>query len=386
MGQSPVLQIVAGEPSGDTHAAAVLRELSARLPGLRAFGFGGKRLAEAGMRLDEDLASHAIMGIFPVLKSLPYIKKLFDRAVRGLREERPDALLLVDYPGFNMRLAARARDLGVPVIYYISPQVWAWAPGRIRKLARLVDLMLVILPFEAEVYRKTGMETVFTGHPVFDHVGASPADGALIDDLRSRRGAGPLIGVFPGSRKHVVASLAPQFAAVARRLRAEPKTADSRFVFALAQPRFRPIVERHWPANVPHEFVDGHSLDVMRAADLCLTTSGTTTLEIAAVGTPFVLAYHTSPLFYFVARKLVTIDHIGLVNLVAGRTVVPEHVGWRALDAGIAADLTALWTDQTVRDTQLAGLADVRRRLDVRGAYARAAAEIAKKLATVIDR
>jgi lipid-A-disaccharide synthase len=375
----PALRFIAGEPSGDLHAAGLIEELRKAVPGIRLSGLGGPRMERAGMRLDADLASDAIMGIFPVIKALPRIRRMLALAKQKLAEERPDALVLVDYPGFNMRLARAAKDLGVPVIYYISPQVWAWGADRVEKLARLVDLMLVILPFEEEVFAKHGLRTVFTGHPVLEHVARSAPDERLIADLRSRRGEGPLVGVFPGSRRHVVRSLVSQLLDAGRQLRQLPGTGGARFVIALAQPSYRDLV----PAapDLPLELVDGHALDVMRASDVCLTTSGSTTLEIAAVGRPFVLTYRPSLPLYAIARRILRVPHIGLVNLVAGRPVVPEHVHWRSQAEPIARDLNRLWVDAGAREEQLAGLAGVRARLETSGAYAKAARSIAEWLA-----
>jgi lipid-A-disaccharide synthase len=373
---SPALQFVAGEPSGDLHAAGLIEELRKRIPGVRLSGLGGPRMERAGMKLDADLASDAIMGLFPVLKALPRIRRMLALAKKRLEEERPDALVLVDYPGFNMRLAHAAHELGIPVVYYISPQVWAWGAHRVEKLARLVDLMLVILPFEEAVFRPHGIRCVFTGHPVLEHVARSPADQALITDLRSRSGAGPIIGVFPGSRRHVVRSLISQLLDAARLLRRLPGTESARFVIALAQPGFRDLV----PAGhgLALDLVDGHAIDVMRASDLCVTTSGSTTLEIAAVGRPFVIAYRPSLPLYAIARRIIRVPHIGLVNLVAGRPVVPEHVHWRSRAEPIARDLNRLWTDEPLRRAQLDGLAEVRAKLETPGAYAKAAEAIAE--------
>jgi lipid-A-disaccharide synthase len=374
------LFVVAGEPSGDTHGSHLLRALSARLPGLAAEGLGGPRLADAGMDVHFDLASDAIMGLFPVIRALPRLRRLFRDAVSTLRDRRPSAVLLIDYPGFNLRLAAAAHRLGIPVIYYISPQVWAWARWRIKKLARVVDLMLVILPFEEDVYAASGLRTVFVGHPLMDHLRTETPDPATLARLQAPSGR-PLVGLFPGSRRHVVRSLLPVFIDAARRLRAKPGTEDARFVVALAQEGFRSEMDRLGPQDLPLDVLVGHPYAVMAAADLCLTSSGTTTLEIAAHGTPFVLGYRVSPLLYALGRALVSVDHIGLVNLVAGRRVVPEHVGVRSFASEAAKDLHRLWTDPVARDAQIDGLREVRARLVTQGSYERAADAVVDLLA-----
>lgn len=372
--------MVAGEPSGDTHGAHLVRALKQHAPDVAVRGYGGPKLKDAGMDVLHDLASDAIMGLFPVVAALPKIWRLFRRAVQELRDRRPAALVLVDYPGFNIRLAAKAHALGIPVIYYISPQVWAWARWRVKKLARVCDLMLVILPFEEEVYRDTGLETVFVGHPLMDHLRTVDHDTELIAGLRDGLAEGaPLVGLFPGSRKSVISSLAPVFADAARALVQYEDTHGARFVIACSQERFRPLIEPHFE-GVDARVLVGHPYEVMEAADLALTSSGTTTLEIAAHGTPFVLGYRVSPVMYGLGRMLVSVDHIGLVNLVAGRALVPEHVGVRSFAAAAARDLHRLWTDDEARKTQVAGLLEVRDKLETEGSYERAAAAVADRL------
>lgn len=368
------LWVVAGEPSGDTHTAHLVRALHAQDPSITWRGYGGPKMAAAGVDVIEDLASDAIMGIFPVIKAFPRIKRLFDQAVAELRERRPSALVLTDYPGFNLRLAARAHELGIPVIYYISPQVWAWARWRIKKIARTVDLMLVILPFEAKVYENAGIDARFVGHPLMDHLRSITVDQAEV--TRLKQDASPLVGIFPGSREHVVRSLLPTFLATARNLSKRPGFENARFVIAVAQPRFESIVAEHDTSDLPLEVLTERPYEVMEASDLIMTTSGTTTLEVAASGTPFALAYKVSPVFYAIGRLVVAVEHIGLVNLVAGRTVVPEHIGFRDFSPALADDLDRLWNDKAARNEQIAGLKAVADKLDQHGSYDRTAEAI----------
>ncbi len=376
----PRLYFVAGEPSGDAHAAGVLTELLAQAPGLTAAGLGGPLLAQAGMELRADLATEAVMGIFPVIKAFPRLRRLFYGVLDELERTRPDALVLVDYPGFNLRLAAQAHRLGIPIIYYISPQVWAWAKGRIRKIAKTVDLMLPILPFEAEIFRIAGMRATYVGHPLLDALKKRPSDQSLRAELRALGGS-PLIGIFPGSRRHVVESLLPTFLETVRVLRDHHGWKQMHGILALAQESHREILDATPHQGLPITTVVGQSTDVMAVMDLGLTTSGTTTLEITAHNKPFVLGYRVSPIFYGLGKLLISVPHIGLVNLVAGRGVVPEHVGVRSFAAAAASDLVRLHTDSAARQTQLDGLAEVNRKLDTPGAYARAAREILDFLA-----
>jgi lipid-A-disaccharide synthase len=371
----PRLHWVAGEPSGDLHAAGVLRALNdAGFEGDHA-GYGGARMHAEGFDLRYDLAGDAVMGLFPVVKALPRILRLMKRAEEALRTERPDALVLVDYPGFNLRLAARAKALGVPVIWYVAPQVWAWGKWRLSKIARLVDRMLCILPFEPEIFRTAGIDAAYVGHPVVEREATAPRDPATAETLRRLRGDGPLIGVFPGSRGHVVDALAPEFAAAARELRSKIPAAT--FAIAVAQERLLERARRPFQGMAGTAFVVGRAPDVRDAADVVMTTSGTSTLEVAAALKPLVVAYRVSPVFYYLARALVTVPHVGLVNLVAGKSIVPEYVGFRSKAVEIASDLERLLKNAGDRERQRDGLKTVRARLDAKGAYATAADAIA---------
>lgn len=364
----------AGEPSGDLHAAAVLRRLAVHRPDLHAFGFGGAKMAEAGFDLREDLASDAIMGIFPVIAAAPKLIRVYKHGLRLFRERRPRLAVFVDYPGLNLRLAAAAKSMGIPTVGYIAPQVWAWGPWRTRRVARAYDRLLTILPFEAPHFEAAGLPTEFTGHPMTDHVAASVPDPAFIASLRMGA-AGPVVGVFPGSRPHVIRSLAPVLAGALRRLDGGVRPRP-RVVVGLADARHEAVARDAFASFPDVRIVAGKTTDVIRASDVCLSTSGTVTLEIAVVGKPFVIAYRVSPALHALGRLLVTVPHVGLVNLVAGASVVPEHVGSSGLEGGVARDLGALLDRPEARDAQLEGLARVRAALHAPGAYDRAARAI----------
>ncbi|MCA9321596.1 MAG: lipid-A-disaccharide synthase, partial [Planctomycetes bacterium] len=246
--RAPRLFIVAGEPSGDGHASRLLLALRRLAPGIEARGFGGPQLEAAGMELLEDLASDAIMGLFPVLAALPRIRGWFRRALDELERDPPDALVVVDYPGFNLRLALAAKARGLRVIYYISPQVWAWNRRRVRTIARSVDLMIPILPFEEDFYAGAGIEVYYPGHPLADQFADFPYDEAVRSDL-ARFEERPLVGLFPGSRRHVVESLGPVFLRAARALRQKPGLEAARFVVAAARPDFGAWFENHAEAQ-----------------------------------------------------------------------------------------------------------------------------------------
>lgn len=371
---------IAGEPSGDIHAGHLLRELKGLLPDLETYGFGGKNMAAAGFEVLIDLPSQAIMGLFPVIAALPKIRGWFKTAAEVLKKRRPDAVLLVDYPGFNLRLAATVKKLGIPVIYYISPQVWAWNRRRIKKIARVVDLMLVILPFEADLYKKTGLDARYVGHPIVDH----------IEHVRRQRTATPpglaglgrpVISIFPGSRGHVVDSLWPVFRRVVENLARRPHLSGATFVVAAADAALAQRVERELPEVAADlRILVGESHAAMEVADVCLTTSGTTTLEIAVHEKPMLIAYRISRAVWTIGKMVVSVPYIGLVNLIAEKGVCPEFIGPNLDVDAIADALDRLLRDGPERRTMIDEISRVKEKLATPGSYRRAAAAVAERL------
>lgn len=372
------LFVVAGEPSGDLHAANLLRELQRIRPGLQPAGIGGPLMQAAGMTLHHDLASDAVMGLFPVVAALPRLRRVYRDAVRHLREQRPDALLLVDYPGFNLRLAEAAHGLGIPVIWYIAPKLWAWAPWRARRIARCVQRLLVILPFEEEWFRKAGLDAVHVGSPVVDHWHAHPEDPQ--QTLALRDGADICIGLFPGSRRHVVNSVLPDFLHAARLFRDALHTngaARLRVLASLRPGSGEAHLERARAEGLDVRACPESALAVMHASDLSLAASGTVTLELALRGRPFVVGYRVSAPLWMAGKLLVKLHSVAPVNLVAGSRIVPEHVTVRASARALAEDLQRL---HAAPQPMMEGLREVSRKLGAPGAAARAAAEVARFL------
>ncbi len=367
---------VAGEPSGDIHAAHVLEALGEKAAHLEFRGFGGKHMAKAGMTVIEDLAANAVMGLFPVIKALPEIRRWFRIAKEDLIKNRPDALLLVDYPGFNLRLAKIARDLGIPVIYYISPQVWAWNQRRVNRIRKLVDLMIVILPFEQAFYEERGVTSYYAGHPLADRLALRPANATVVSRLKQEAGT-PKIGLFPGSRPHVVQTLAPEFLKAAQELIKTPGLENSKFLIAAADKNIATII-KGLPeiSGLNHSVMTGCSFEVMSACDVALTTSGTTTLELAGHLTPMILAYKVSPILLTVGRLVVKVPHIGLVNLIAEKGIVPEHIGTNHLWQKLAPDLVDLVLNKERQVEMIRALKDVVTRLESPGSYRRTADRI----------
>ena len=392
------LFISAGEPSGDLHAANLLLALQRQRPALQARGLGGPRLAAAGMTLHHDLASNAVMGLFPVIAALPRLRRVFRDAVRHFDEQRPDALLLVDYPGFNLRLAAEAKKRGIPVIWYIAPKVWAWARWRVKRIAQCVDQLLVILPFEEAWFRAVGLQTVHVGSPVVDHWFNNPPDAARVSALRA--GAPFCVALFPGSRPHVVRNLLPVFLDAAARFEqawcaqqrsaamgtsaANASTATAtdmrpRFLVSQSGAAGADLIAAASARGLRVEACTGSALELMHAADLSLAASGTVTLELALSGKPFVVGYRLSAPIWPIAKLLVKVPHIAPVNLVAEARVVPEHVSVRSFAAAAADDLLRL-SSGAARERCSADLVEVARRLGPPGTAERAAREVLRFL------
>ena len=379
---------VAGETSGDHHAAAVVAALGKKA---RCFGLGGPAMRDAGLRLDLDLASRSVIGFVEVLRHALYFRRAFKLAQRLLAEERPDLLVLVDYPGFNLRLAKKAHALGIPVAYYISPQVWAWKRGRVKTMARLLRKMLVTFPFEKAIYDQAGLDCSNVGNPLLDSIPAGllwrgPGDvpAARQGKLRRRlgwKGKGPWIGLLPGSREQEVRWLLPVMLDAARRLAAS----DPRRRFVVVKPPAAPAqwylpLEAARQAGLKVELYVGATQEqayTARAAmDAALVASGTATLETALLGTPFCILYRVNPLTFAIGKRLVKIHSIGLANVVAGRRVVPEFLQDELDAAKVAQTVEALLGSAPQRRAQRAGLAKGLAGLGTPGVAKRVAGEL----------
>ena len=354
--------ILAGEASGDAHGAHVARELRLRWPAVELVGLGGERMAAAGVRLISALDELAVMGFAEVVRRLPFFRRLERRLVRLLREETPDLVLPIDYPGLNLRIAARAAGFGIPVLYYIGPQVWAWRPGRAARLSRLADRIAVILPFEAELYRRHGGRAVFVGHPLLEEE-IRPDPVRLARSLGVERGR-PVLALFPGSRVQELRRHAKPFTAAARELqRRIPGLA-----VIVSRVSFLPA-----PAYGVFPFpATGDAASLRALATAGLVKSGTSTLEAALAGMPFAVAYITHPATFFLARRLVRVPHVALANLVAGRRIVPEFIQRDMTREAVADALEPLLDEGSAeRREMVAGLKEIRAALGSPGAAGR---------------
>lgn len=356
---------VAGEASGDLHAGKVAEALRDRVPDIAMSGVGGEFMRGAGVVLIEHAERLAVMGFAEVVRHVPKHWRLLRDVAGHIESGRVGLVVLLDYPGFNLKVAERAKRAGVPVLYYITPQVWAWGAGRLPKIARLVTKAACILPFEEPLLRANGVDATFVGHPLLDRALALPTQSAARDELGLRADA-PVLAVFPGSRGSELSRHLEPFVAVATQL--QRRVPGLQVVVSVA-----PTV-RIATGACPFPLVHGASFTVLRAATAGLLKSGTTTLEAAVAGLPHVIGYRTNPITFAIAKRVVKIPHIGLVNVVAEREVSREFVQ-DAFVTNDVADALAPLLDVTseARVRALEGLALVRSRLGTPGASERVA-------------
>lgn len=355
--------ILAGEASGDLHGAKLAERLRILRPDLSLAGTGGDRMEAAGVTM---LAkAEGVVGFVEVIRHIPWHWRLLNRLKERFASGNVALVILIDYPGFNMRVAEAAKAAGVPVLYYITPQVWAWKAGRLKTMADVITRAAVILPFEEELLRTHHIDATFVGHPLLDRAQSMP-DRA---EARRRIGLpeqGEILALFPGSRPQEIVRHLEDFVAVARQL--EARRPGLRVVVSVA-----PTIELD-AADIPFPMIRSASFDVLRAADVALCKSGTTTLEAAVAGCPCAIVYRTSPISYLIAKRLVKIAHIGLLNIVAGRRVAPEFVQDDFEPVRVADALAPLFDAASPeRASMLAGLAEVRARLGTPGASERVA-------------
>ncbi|KAF0188294.1 MAG: lipid-A-disaccharide [Desulfobulbaceae bacterium] len=383
------VMIIAGEASGDLHGARLVQAMRQRQPGLIFCGMGSRELVAAGVEVLFDASRIAVVGLVEVLTHFSDILTAMQILSKRMREDPPDLLILIDFPDFNLKLAKKAKKLGIPIFYYISPQVWAWRTGRVKTIQRLVDTMAVILPFEEAFFRSRGVKAHYVGHPLLDSVKVTHNREAFCQ----RHGINPshtLVGLLPGSRHKEIASLLPDFLATARRL---PGKYEKQFVFLL--PVAATISEEdlwkngleNYAAEIDIHLIREGRYDMMAACDAVVAASGTVTLELAILGIPMVVVYRVSPHTYFIGRLLIRhMQFFSLVNLIAERGVVPELLQDEVTPGNIETELVRLLFDKKASREVKQGLTEVRVKLGAPGASAHAADLACKLLDRIKDR
>jgi lipid-A-disaccharide synthase len=365
------IMIVAGEASGDLHGGNLVQAMRRIDPSLRFYGIGGKKMQSTGVELIANSSDMAVVGLTEVLSKLGMILKVMAQMKTLLKETSPDLIILIDYPDFNLPLAKAAKKNGVKVFYYISPQVWAWRRGRIGKIKKIVDKMAVILPFEASLYNKAGVDATFVGHPLLDAVKTKYSRKEALHRFGLSEGI-TTVGILPGSRQSEVVRLLPEMLKAAEII--EKKLKPVQFVLPLADTLdiifVSHIIERS-PVTV--RIIRDEVYDVIGCADIVMVASGTATLETALMETPMIVIYKVSAPSYYVGKMVINVDHIGLVNIIAGKTIVPELIQDEASPENIANEVINILTDRVRMNDMKAELSKIRDMLGSPGAAERTA-------------
>jgi lipid-A-disaccharide synthase len=366
------VMISCGEASGDVYAGALATELLRRDPWCRISGFGGERLRAAGGVLTGDYRGFAVTGLTEAIRVLPRSYGMYRRLVSHARAERPDVFVAIDFPDFNFRLAAAVHALGIPVVYYVSPQLWAWRSGRIHAMKRFVAKVLPIFPFEVEIYQREGIPVEFVGHPLVDLI---DVQSSRVEFLRAHGldPASPTVALLPGSRPNELRATVPVLAAAMPLIAV--RMPDVQFVVAraphLPDSLFDPLQGPNDASRVA--VVEGHTDDVLHACDTVITASGTATVQTALHEKPMVIVYRLSPLTYRVGKRFVRVSTFGMANLIAGRTVVPELIQEAFTPARVAEETLRFLTNPAAAAEARHELAAVRAKLGAPGASGRAA-------------
>lgn len=369
MANEPRFLLVAGEASGDIHGASLVRQLKKHLPGSTFSGIGGEAMAEAGVEILYGYEELAVMGFSDVLPKLAHILSILSGLKKHMRQTHPDVVILIDFPDFNFRVGKAAKKMGLKVLYYISPQLWAWRQGRAKTLAKFSDHLACVFPFEQDFYQKIApdMQVTFVGHPFLDRPPDTQADEPLPFE-----GSGPVVGLLPGSRVAEVERLLPLLLEAATIMQSQAP--DLRFVMPIAPGLSREKLAPYM-GGAPEDLLilQGQAERVMRQADLLLITSGTATLQAALAGAPMVVVYKTGGFNFWLASSLVKVDHIAMPNLIYDGDLLPELVQDDATAQTVAAEGMNILNDSARRQAMIQGLDEVRQKLGGPGANARTA-------------
>jgi lipid-A-disaccharide synthase len=366
----PTVMMSCGEASGDLYAGALALELQRLAPGTRITGVGGEKMHTAGAELIADYRGLSVTGIIEVLSILPRSFRVLKQMRERMLRDRPDVLVLIDFPDFNFRLAAAARELGIPVVYYVSPQIWAWRPGRIKIVKQVAAKVLVIFPFERKLYEDAGVPVEFVGHPLPDLIQVTESRERLLI------GAGldpraPTVALLPGSRPNEVKAILPVLAEAAAIIR--ERVPSVQFVIARAPKLHDEMFAPFSRYTGPSATIAGRADDVLNASDMVITASGTATVQAALHEKPMVIVYRLAPLTYKIGRPFVKVDTFGMVNLLAGRRVVPELIQDDFTPQRVAEEAVTLLADQARAGEMRRALREVRAALGETGATRRAA-------------
>lgn len=370
------LMIIAGEASGDIHGAAVVKALKSLKPEIEIIGIGGDNMKNEGVKLIYHINELSIMGSWEVIKKLPTIRSVSKTIDAIITNQRPDAVLLIDYPGFNLRLAKKTHNIGIKTFYYIGPQIWAWNFKRVKKIKNFVDELFVIFDFEEAIYNKAGVNVKYVGHPILDSI-EQPLEK---NDFCKRYGFEknrPIIGLFPGSRYQEVDKILPTMLSAAQELESE---FSAQVAIGVASVFEGDYIKSFLDEDSSVKMLQYATHDLMKNCDVAIVTSGTATLELAYFNTPMVIVYKTTLLTYLIGRLLIKIKNIGLANIVAGKQVVPELIQHKASVKNIVNECKNFLLNESLRKTTILELSKVAEKLGKAGASKRVAELILKSL------
>ncbi len=366
--------IVTGEASGDLHGAKLINAVKTLSPDTDFFGVGGQKMAAAGCDVLIPSEKLAVMGIVEVIGHFPVIWRSFQQLKSELTgSQKPDALVLIDFPEFNLRLARQAKKAGVPVLYYVSPQVWAWRKGRVKKISEVVDSLAAIFPFEPVLYDGLDILVKYVGHPLLDEFEAAGECVNLRQELQIPT-TKKIVGLFPGSRRNELHYMLETLVGSAKLI--HDGFSDVHFLVPIADSLTKGEIKSQFPLDLPVSFIESENISIYDIASNCdtiLTVSGTVTLQIALAGTPMVILYKLSPLSYAIGKRLVRVDHFGLPNIVAGRRVVPEFLQEMATPQVLADEALHVLNDASYAEAMKEGLRTVQAELGEPGCSGRVA-------------
>lgn len=381
MNDAKKILIIAGEASGDLHGSGLIREIKKINPKVEFFGIGGEKMKKEGVELCFHIDRLSFMGFWEVLKNLSFVRKVMKTMSSVLESKKPHLAILIDYPGFNLRFARKIRDAGIPVVYYISPQVWAWGGNRVKKMKGLIDKMVVIFPFEKPIYDRYDIDCEFVGHPLLEVTRPVLSE----EDFRRKFDIGKnevVVGLLPGSRWQEVEKILPLMLESVRLLNTRIKSL--RLILGLAPTIKKEGIEDLTNlSKLPLILVKNLTYDVMKHSDLLLIASGSATLECAILGTPFLVLYRTSFWTYLVAKSLINIPNIALANVVAGKKIVPEFIQNKAIPQKIADEMYEILNDKNRYKAIRNELEKVREKLGEEGASAKAAQIIVQMISDI---
>ncbi len=377
MGPVPIF-IVAGEASGDLNGSALALSLKKFAPDLKLIGIGGKQMKEAGVEILFDISELAVMGFTEVLKNIRRLRNIFRNFVRKMDELKPAALILLDYPGFNIRLAERAKKRGITTIYYISPQVWAWGKNRVKKLAKVVDKMIVIFPFEKDFYKETGLDVEFVGHPMLDRMELRMNKEEIAKRFALSTST-TTVALLPGSRRQEVKRHLPVMLKAGSIMK--KGGTNLQFILPCASTidagEIRNIMGDH---GLEVTIIENQTYEAISFADLVITSSGTATLESAYLGKPLIVIYKVSWITWLIGKFLIKVRNIAMVNIIVGKKIVPEFLEFHARPSAIAGEAMRLLENSTYRLGMVRELVKVRDALGTPGASDRAASAILRTI------